>query len=298
MNRSGADHAHESPPPSFEIGSAYLGEVPDDTAKDRDCLQFLDGLAPTVCAAWLRMLRCIRLTDRLAEHQRRDPCGQRFSQFVAAWCEVCAGRNALTECDDSEVLDSARDALFDSNGACRDQAALLAFNEFLRALVDYTCLPFPLDALGQHDVMLDRLSGNLFATFPYLTSEQRRSIRSLGCLDQCFNNLRDIAEDSEQGLCFFPEDVLRDCGLSRNTMLDGTAFRSRQWNEFVRFWLDDYVPSLRCQARAFTEAPDLHASVRAMRDDVLSRYARIERLFRRVGGDPWQFRAQYFERAR
>jgi hypothetical protein len=40
--------------------------------------------------------------------------------------------------------------------------------------------------LLEHDTILDRVSGNLFALMPYLSDEQRRTIRGSGMLDHFY----------------------------------------------------------------------------------------------------------------
>jgi Squalene/phytoene synthase len=144
--------------------------------------------------------------------------------------------------------------------------------------------------------MLERLSGNLFALLPYLSEPQRRAVRAFGALDQFYNNLRDLAEDSASRLCYFPRDLLGKFELSDTHFYDGTALAHDGYVPFMRFWLDQHLPVLRARARRFLADGTVHPSVGAMRAECLGRYARILFQFRWCNFDYELFARRYWRR--
>jgi phytoene synthase len=108
------------------------------------------------------------------------------------------------------------------------------------------------------------------------------------------NNLRDLAEDADRGLCCFPQEVLERFDVQRESILDGSAIGTAGYEKLMGFWLDGYLGTLRDEAEAFTTVVGLHQSLVCMRSAFLNRYARIERVMRDCGGDYLAFRRVYW----
>ncbi|HZX64414.1 MAG TPA: squalene/phytoene synthase family protein, partial [Myxococcales bacterium] len=157
---------------------------------------------------------------------------------------------------------------------------------------------FQVRTLADHREMMDRLSGSLLQLVPFLQSHHFEPVRAFGVLDQFFNNLRDLAEDTAEGVCYFPDDVLARFGLSREDVLCGRWRSMSGWRKLMSFWLDEYLPALEREAARFDECNDLHASVVRMRDEFRLRYARIESLFREVDFDFERFAEEYWGEVR
>src|SRR5215831_12274375 len=120
---------------------------------------------------------CVSLVHPITS--RSATTSPRTSTASASWCR-CRPTSARAGC-----------------GGCTGFAqplALEAFSGYLEALDEYTWRDVSIATLAEHDAMLDRISGNLFAFMPYLTQAQRRTIRGFGMLDHFYNNLRDLAE--------------------------------------------------------------------------------------------------------
>jgi 15-cis-phytoene synthase len=228
----------------------------DDRAKDADNLSFLSQLSAAEVDDWLRRVKLLREADRLAENQRMDPGAQRFTLYVQrnrhAWVDEAPESRA-------------------------------AWSHYLDALATYTCVPFELQTLRDHDRMLEAISGSLFLAFPGLDARSRAVISAFGALDQYWNNLRDLDEDRAQGICYFPARTLAPYGLTPRSVLDGTAMSQPEWRAFLSFWLDGYRPRLEAAARPFCEL-ELRRSTAALRESCLARYDRVEQAVRRSFG--------------
>jgi len=63
--------------------------------------------------------------------------------------------------------------------------------------------------------------------------------RKLGVAMQLTNILRDVGEDARRGRCYFPLDELERFGLTRASVIDGSALSRRDaWRAFMAFQVD------------------------------------------------------------
>jgi len=272
-----------------ELGSSDHAAIGNDQVKDLDSIRFVVPLPPEERARWMRRLRWIRGADRLAENERLHPGESRFSDLVDAWEMAQRGRRLPRGCRDAVMIREVRRELR------REPLALEAFSGYLAALDEYTWREVSIATLAEHDTMLERISGNLFAFMPYLSDHQRRTIRGFGMLDHFYNNLRDLAEDGAQRICYFPREVLAKFGVAEQDVKTGAAVGRQSWLALMHFWLDEYLPTVRSRARPFLEDRELAPSVAGMRADFLGRYARILFHFRDSGFDPAMFTRRYWQ---
>lgn len=280
----------------------------DDALKDEDNAAWVLGLSPEVQRAWIERIHWIRLVDRLAENERVEPHEQRFSRFLAAW-ELLRTRGVIEPgCPFARELLAIRALWIERaeapEGGCARQDAELsrrsldAWDEYLRALADYHAHGHILHTLKEHDLMLWRLSGRIFQLVPFLTEEHWLSASDFGRLDQFFNNLRDLQEDADQGICYLPEDVLARHGITRAQVISGRCIGTPGYRDMMRFWLDEVMPALYARAAEFIGARDLHPSLALMREWSLRRYDRITRVFRATDFDYRRFPARYWAEVR
>jgi phytoene synthase len=239
----------------------------DDALKDFDNAGWVRELPASILPAWVERIRSIRLADRLAEN---------------------ATLHIVRTADDAvaETLEGAA------------PAAQSAWKRYLAALRAYHGRNLKLRTMADHRRMLDRLSGSLLQLVPFLLPHHFEAIRAFGVLDQFFNNLRDLAEDAAQGICYFPEDVLARFGLSREDVVSGRCRDMSAWRELMVYWLDEYLPELERAAARFDRCDDLHPSVLRLRSEFRARYARIFDLFCAVDFDFEQFAEKYWSEVR
>jgi len=220
----------------------------DDALKDFDNAGWVARLPVSIRSAWIERIRPILVADRLAES------------------------TVLRVVGDEEMKLSRE---FDEAPA----PARLAWQAYLAALRTYHGRNLRVRTLTAHRKMLDRLSGSLLQLVPFLEPHHYEAIRAFGVVDQFFNNLRDLAEDSAQGICYFPEDVLRRFGLDHDDVVTGRCLGTAAWRKLMVYWLGEYLPELELEAASFDACDDLHSSVALLRSEFRARYARILDVF-------------------
>jgi len=239
----------------------------DDALKDFDNAGWVARLPASIRSAWIERIRPIRVADRIAESTVLHVVGD-------------------------EELNLAHQ--FDDAPA----PARAAWDTYLAALRTYHGRNLRVRTLAAHRKMLDRLSGSLLQLVPFLDAHHYEAIRAFGVLDQFFNNLRDLAEDSAQGICYFPEDVLARFGLGSDDVVSGRCLGTAAWQELMVYWLDQYLPELERDAASFDACEDLHPSVARLRDEFRARYARILDVFCAVDFDFVRFAEVYWNDVR
>ena len=250
------------------FASSAHASIGDDALKDFDNAAWVATLPGPVRRRWMERIRAVRLADRLAENQELHPESRRFAADAIPALHVVGAGNAAP--------------------------VQAAWSRYLDALRAYQRRDLRIATMAEHRTMLDRLSGSLFQLFPFLLPHQMKAIRGFGALDQFFNNLRDLAEDSAHGICYFPEDALERAGLRREDVT-GTRWRSHPgWRKLMRSWHEEYLPELERGALAFDACDDLHPSLVRMRSECRARYLRILDLFRAVDYDFQLFAGEYW----
>jgi hypothetical protein len=116
----------------------------------------------------------------------------------------------------------------------------------------------------------------------------------LGALDQLYNNVRDLAEDTARGLCFFPEDLLRRFSLRREEMALQITHPDYRFTAMMDDILTGFAGCLRRKAAQLTHAEDLHWSWKLLLRMTSERYARTETVFRECRYNAAAFNGRYW----
>ncbi|EYF03354.1 squalene/phytoene synthase family protein, partial [Chondromyces apiculatus] len=287
------------------FGSSRFRALADDTLKDEDNAAWVLDLPENARQAWLSRIHWIRLVDRLAENERFEPESRRFRHFLEAWQRLRQGGAVDPSDPFARELTSLRSAWLtpgsEAPGAPASHFAprvVAAWDAYLKALEDYHTPEMRLQTLREHDTMLYRLSGRIFQLVPFLTDTHWEAAGEFGRLDQFFNNLRDLQEDAEHGICYLPTDVLRRFGVTHEEVLSGRCASGAPYRALMRYWLNEHLPTLRARALPFLEAEGLDPSLQIMRTWSLRRHARIERVLRAVDLDYRRFPSRYWAEVR
>lgn len=229
----------------------------NESLKSYDDLSWLYQVEPMSRADWLRRLVWVRLVVQLAEERLlvADPqsLANHFlvprhpADFGVSWCE--------------------------------------AWQRYVVAVHKYHEPKATLPNLAAHTQSLLELSGNIFCLYPEVDWSLRRSIAHFGALDQYFNNLRDLKTDSQQGRCHFPLDVLARFGLEPEHLANPGCRTTPEYAALMRFWLNEYLPTLVLEAAEFRNMKGLPKALRLLRTSCLRRHARVERVFRQSSFD-------------
>lgn len=234
--------------------TAHLDAVADDRLKDFDNLSWLRAQAPAVIAQWRPRVVWMRQLDRAAEAAQ------------------------LGDGEAAQILSQIR----------RPEGALA--HQYARAIHKYHQPDVCIRTSQDFERMVDEVGGSIFQLFPYLTTAARTAIRPLGALDQVMNILRDVHEDAQRGLCYFPQAELAVFGI-------------QNWNPqtagpLLRHWFEDRLPYFYRRARAFDAFCEVHPSLAALRESCWERYRRVELCYREVEFDATAFHERYWTQVR
>ncbi|AKT37454.1 squalene/phytoene synthase family protein [Chondromyces crocatus] len=287
------------------FGSSRFRALSDDTLKDEDNAAWVLDLPDEARQAWLSRIHWIRLVDRLAENERFEPERRRFRSFLEGWRRLRQSDFIDPADPFHRELSSLRDAwLIPTRGDVGPPSKQLnprvvaAWDAYLEALEEYHAPEVQVRTMVEHDEMLFRLSGRIFQLMPFLTTVHWDAAGEFGRLDQFFNNLRDLQEDAEHGICYLPVDLLRRFGVAREEVLSGRCASTPAFRAMMRFWVGEHLAALRERARPFIEAEGVHPSLEIMRSWSLRRHARIERVLRTLDFDYRRFPTRYWAEVR
>lgn len=287
------------------LGSSRYRALADDALKDEDNAAWVLTLDADARRAWLERIHWIRLVDRLAENERFEPEQRRFRRFLDGWRLLCTEGFVDPSGPFARELDGIRQTwlLPGSGGDHAPQSvcarrATASWDAYLQALADYHAPDVRVRTVHEHDEMLWRLSGRLFQLVPFLRGDLWEAAGEFGRLDQFFNNLRDIQEDAEHGICYLPADLLERFGVSRAEIISGRCVDRPGYQALMHHWLDEHLPMLRARAARFIKAEGLHPSLELMLAWTLKRHERIERVLRAVEFDFRRFPSRYWAEVR
>jgi phytoene synthase len=266
----------------MNFGSSNGCAISDDALKDADNAAWLVYLIPDAQAEWRDRIYWIRTIDRLAEQGWLNGERTGFEQFCQHWQHWCDTKERASDTSGQlELWRKSRTWRYlvgnaHSNCDPHHLFALSAWQHYLRAVATYHRDDLVLQTLTDYDRMIERLGGSLFQVLPDLDPDLACGARAMGSLDQCYNHLRDLNEDSQHRLCYFPHTVLAQFGLNAEHFYQRTVFEQPGYRQLMHYWLHEYLPPRKIIARQFAQRLDLPPSWKLLCDWSFDRYQRIE----------------------
>ena len=279
---------------SHLVGSAHYSAISDDSLKDEDNAAWVVTLDRKNRQAWLERIEWIRLADRLAENDLMAGKKLALPQFCQAWQTLQNTGQVTLNSAHADVLHRMQTQWLSTPVDAVATLNVQAWNRYLIALNCYHQENLVIDRLSDYTQMLEELAGSFFQVLPYLSETHWQAVYHFGAVDQFYNNLRDMREDAEQGICYLPTEILDRFGLTRREILDLTACNHPGYRPMMQFWVEDYLSRLYQKACRFIMMPDLHPSWQILRAWSLNRYRRIERVLRQCDYDYGQFPQYYW----
>jgi phytoene synthase len=274
------------------VGSSQYRALSDDALKDEDNVAWVMQLAPPIREEWIERIGWIRLVDRLAENELLDPDSHKFQQFCWDWQQLRDRGQIPSDSRYESVLNAIQSAWFDRTETAPQPIA--AWEDYLDAIACYHRPGLTIASVAEYEQMLDGLAGRFFQILPFLDPSDLVAARAFGKLDQFYNNLRDLHEDAQQGICYFPTELLNRFGLAGRDIVEASCFDRAGYYQLVEFWLDEFLPQLWKPAEALVRSPHLHPSWQLLCDWSIARYRRIDRVFRYCQFNYVQFPTVYW----
>jgi phytoene synthase len=286
------------------FGSSKGCAISDDALKDADNAAWLVYLKPKDQEAWRERIHWIRTVDRLAEHDWLNGKRNGFEQFCHHWQhlrttgEVSIDSSCRRELSQMSRAWQHRLGIAHSDRGDRDAFAVSAWQRYLTAVATYHRDDLILQTMADYDRMIDGLGGSLFQVLPDLDADLAAGARAFGALDQCYNHLRDLDEDTQHRLCYFPQTLLDKFGLTAENFYQRTVFDQPGYIDLMHYWLYEYLPPRKAIAQQFARRPDLPPAWRLLCDWSLDRYRRIEVCLQRCDYNYVDFAQHYWSDVR
>jgi len=250
----------------------------DDRLKDEDNAAWVMKLPGQIRDDWLTTLEWGRVADRLIENavfgddDARTAGALALADFSTAWKALRAGEAPATSQfgDLMQRLEErwSREGL--------TEAALHRWDMHLDALWRYRHPDGVILCADDLPLALQEMSGTFFQACPYQPDGLGDAVGALGALDQFFNNLRDLREDTLGGICYLPPDLLALFGIDRSELGAVMERADPRMEKLFGHLLSTVVPELRLQAAPLFSASGLHESWVEMLHSVSVRHSRIE----------------------
>ena len=280
------------------VGSSNYQGISDDALKDEDSAGWVMELDQPIRAQWVERIRWIRLIDRFAENELLCKKNSIFQSFLVGWQRLVLTGNVETGCAYYELLTKMQLCWFEQTDQPSMQLSLTAWKRYVRAIAHYHTADLVIHTMAEYEQMLTDLGGSFFQVLPFLSETHHQAASYFGMLDQFYNHLRDLREDAEQGICNLPSELLERFGVSRDEILQQQAMKNPGYHKMMQFWLQKYLPELRCKARQLLAAEDLHPSWQVLCNWSIYRYRRIDRVFQACQFDYTQFSEVYWQQVR
>ena len=262
---------------SNAVASSVGNGIADDALKDEDNGIWLVDQPSPVQAVWQERFYWIRWVDRLAEQEQIvQPGGAQFAAFYGAWQRLAAQGRLAAGDRHWVVLQQIEAAWFNPLAGTQHGAEIAAWDCYMAAIADYHQPQLTIATLQDYETMLDRLAGACFQLLPFLAEHHRVSARRFGMVDQFYNNLRDLYEDAQQGICYFPTELLAQFGLTPTDVVTLRCLTHPGFRPLMQFWVETYLPRLRQRHLTLMVAADLHPTWQGLTTWFAHRYHRIE----------------------
>ncbi len=271
--------------------------IGDDRLKDLHNAGWLYELAPVERNRWLERVVWMRRVDRMAEAESLHPSSRTFSRFFAGWERLRETGIAPSGGDEvSGLLCALRDKWFD-RGEARDPFAVNGFDRYVKASRRYHGANLRIETVAEHQVMLAELSGALLLSMPHAPVEYVEEILALGAVDQLFNDVRDLVEDSAAGVCRFPTELLERFGLRVEDLIIG-QFDASGVAPLLDFVVSDLAARMRRSYTALSSDRTIHPTWQRLVSEFERRHELVEQTLRTTGFDVKRFTALHWAKAR
>ena len=277
------------------ILSSKFYKKTDDSLKDEDNVGWVMELSVSEIREWATILKWVRVADRLLENDILQKSSKKqiytFKNFLSEWKILRKGKTPVNS-PFSTLFEELKERWDRESLSEKD---LKVWDLYLESLEKYAIPETVIRDMKEYKKALYGLSGTFFQAFPFAPKNLQKEIGVLGMLDQFYNNLRDLYEDTVRGVCYFPRALLSRFEISRNNMDLLVSTPDNRFSNMVEFMLSKFAIDLKEEMNPLLSSKDLHHSWKVMLKHVLHRYERIERVFRLCNYNAKQFNFRYWD---
>lgn len=244
---------------------------------------------------WVDVLLWLRVSDRLLEKERqlghKAKNGEyNFQSFLKDWKQLRSSGKTNKKSPFFSLFENLRQRWEEEQFT---DSQLKVWDTYLESQI---CVHPEEEILTMKDYKkaLRGISGSFFQMFPDAPKSMMREVEALGTLDQFYNNLRDLVEDTHHGLCYFPVELMDDFKIKRKDMANIIHTSNNQFSNMIEHLFATFVSDERKKTAPLFSFP-LHYSWKICIENVLTRHARVEYVFRLSGYNATKFTKNYWE---
>ncbi len=246
--------------------------------------------------AWTTVLEWVRVPDRLLERDRFEEQsgsdGYTFKDFASEWRNL-RKHHIVSSNSPFATLFRRLGAYWDREKV--SEYRLKIWDLYLASLERYIRPRKEIAGLREYRKALYGLSGTFFQAFPYVPKEFMKEVGVFGTLDQFFNNLRDLYEDTLRGICYYPISLLERFQIEPQDLLKLVHEPNRRFVSLNEFLLSSFASRLQTEIRPLLMANSVHPSWRICMQHTIQRYGRIEYFMRLCHFNARLSRVAYWE---
>jgi len=281
---------------SNAIYSSRFCRIIDDSLKDEDNVAWVMRLPTVEREAWTTILEWVRVPDRLLERDRFEPQagsdGYAFKDFASDWRNLREHRIVSPNSPFAGLFRRLR-SYWDREKIT--ESMLKTWDLYLTSLERYIRPRKEIAGLREYRKALYGLSGTFFQAFPYAPIQFMKEVGVFGTLDQFFNNLRDLYEDTIRGICYYPISLLERFQIEPQELPRLVHEPNRRFVRLNEFLLSSFASGLQTQMKPLLTANSVHPSWKICMQHTINRYERIEYFVRLCHFNVRLFRAAYWE---
>lgn len=260
---------------SDNIFSSDFYKQTSDSLKDEDNVSWVMELDEPERKDWIDILQWIRAPDRLLERDRFETHNSNygFQSFLEDWKKL---RTYGTINKDSPFATLFENLKYRWNVEGLTNDDMKSWDQYLESLKTYLHPETKIRSMEDYERALYGLSGTFFQALPHAPKDVKNAVGSLGILDQFYNNLRDLEEDTKRGICYFPVELLEKFGIDRTEISKIIYTGEERFSNMMEYLLSSFVTDIKKKTTPLFSRETDHYSWKLMLDNVLARHSRIE----------------------
>src|SRR3989449_1356202 len=284
-------------PISRRIHSSRFYTLLDDSLKDEDNVGWVMQLSSREIKDWITILQWVRVPDRLLERDRfeGESGDYGYANFVEDWRKLRRDRSVSPSSPFAELFRQIRSRWQREKPTERE---LRVWDQYLDSLKRYVRPSVEIVGMKEYRRALFGLSGTFFQALPHAPKLYKAQVGMLGMLDQFFNNLRDLFEDTKRGICYYPLSLLEQFRISPDELSTLVTKPDRRFVALNQNLLSSFASGLQARIAPLLLANPIDRSWRLLLENTMIRHNRVEYVMRLSQFNAREFRATYWDHVR